>query len=120
MTREAAANGGAETRLAVYGTLAPGERNHHVLAGLRGTWTNGVVHGERHPTGWGMTYGHPALVWDPDGPPVPVRVLHSSDLPAHWARLDAFEGDGYRRIVVPVTIGDRSEPANIYVLKSDR
>jgi hypothetical protein len=62
-----------------------------------------------------MTYGFPALVWRADGPPVPVRLFESPDLPRHWARLDAFEGEAYRRIVVPVEIGANRVEANIYV-----
>jgi gamma-glutamylcyclotransferase (GGCT)/AIG2-like uncharacterized protein YtfP len=33
---------------------------------------------------------------------VAVVVFESADLPNHWARLDDFEGDGYRREVVSV------------------
>lgn len=32
-----------------------------------------------------------------------MQLFESPDLPAHWARLDAFEGDGYRRVVAAVT-----------------
>ena len=35
----------ANTRLAVYGSLAPGECTHHVIAHLRGVWSAGVVRG---------------------------------------------------------------------------
>lgn len=108
---------GAETRLAAYGSLQPGEASYHVLADLPGTWERGTVCGRLHETGWGMTFGFPALVWDPDGPRVPVQVFTSRELPAHWARLDAFEGDAYRRIVVPVRLGTERVPANIYVLR---
>jgi gamma-glutamylcyclotransferase (GGCT)/AIG2-like uncharacterized protein YtfP len=107
----------AATRLAVYGTLAPGEINHAVVADLRGVWTRGVVRGRLHPTGWGMTHGFPALQWDPDGPPVAVHVLTSPDLPSAWPRLDRFEGEAYRRIVVPVTSGEATLLANIYVAR---
>lgn len=107
--------GPVDTRLAVYGTLAPGEVNHGVVAGLAGTWEPGVVHGRLHPAGWGMTYGFRALRWDPDGPAVPVQVLTSPALPAAWARLDRFEGDAYRRIVVPVTHKGATVLAHIYV-----
>ncbi len=33
-------------------------------------------------------------------------MLVSEELPRAWARLDAFEGPGYRRIVVEVTLDD--------------
>jgi gamma-glutamylcyclotransferase (GGCT)/AIG2-like uncharacterized protein YtfP len=116
-SRARADDGGPETRLAVYGTLRPGEANHHMLADLPGTWERGTVRGRLHRTGWGMTFGFPALIWDPGAPPVPVQVLTSRELPAHWARLDAFEGNAYRRVVVPVRIGADSVLANVYVLR---
>jgi gamma-glutamylcyclotransferase (GGCT)/AIG2-like uncharacterized protein YtfP len=47
---------------------------------------------------------------------VPVDVLESPDLPAHWARLDAFEGEGYRRVIAEVQTNERPLPASIYVL----
>lgn len=103
-------------RLAVYGTLAPGEVNHHEVEDLVGTWHPGFVRGVFTPQGWGTTYGFPALRWDPDGPPVPVQVLVSPDLPDHWQRLDEFEGPGYRRILVPVEdeAGRLLTVANLY------
>ncbi|HZF68995.1 MAG TPA: gamma-glutamylcyclotransferase [Gemmatirosa sp.] len=88
--------------LAVYGTLAPGKPNHHVVAPLGGAWTQGVVEGELSPVGWGVTLGYPAFRPRSGGAPVAVHVLTSARLPAAWARLDAFEGAEYRRILVPV------------------
>ncbi len=91
-----------EQKLAIYGTLAPGEVNHSQIAGIPGTWAEGFVHGDLQMTGWGVEHGFPALTWRPDGPRVPVKLFASPDLERHWRRLDAFEGDGYRRILVPV------------------
>lgn len=88
--------------LAVYGTLAPGRPNHHVIAPLGGEWTDGVVEGELSPAGWGATLGYPAFRPQAGGDAVPVRVLTSARLPEAWWRLDAFEGPEYRRILVPV------------------
>jgi gamma-glutamylcyclotransferase (GGCT)/AIG2-like uncharacterized protein YtfP len=107
---------GAGHRLAVYGSLAPGEVNHAQLAGLSGTWRDGSVRGDLLEAGWGATLGFRALVWRADGPEVPVKLFESDELPAHWARLDAFEGEGYRRIVVPVRMAEGEVGANIYVL----
>src|SRR3954452_19168242 len=39
--------------LAVYGTLAPGEPNYHVVAPLGGEWTSGFVEGDLLAVGWG-------------------------------------------------------------------
>jgi gamma-glutamylcyclotransferase (GGCT)/AIG2-like uncharacterized protein YtfP len=103
-------------RLAIYGSLAPGEQNHSVLKGLSGIWSKGVVSGERHATGWGYTHGFPAIIWNSSGYKIEVKVFHSYDLRQHWRRLDRFEGIEYRRILVPVQDEAGVLVANIYVL----
>jgi gamma-glutamylcyclotransferase (GGCT)/AIG2-like uncharacterized protein YtfP len=106
----------APTRLATYGSLAPGRVNHGELAGLDGTWTAGTVRGRLAPEGWGAALGFPGLVLDPEGEDVAVFVFSSPDLPRRWPRLDAFEGDGYRRVVAEVRTPDGPLDACIYVL----
>ena len=98
-------------RLAVYGTLAPGRVNHHQLAGLSGTWREGTVRG-RVVAAEG---GHKALILDPLGAAVEVFLFESPDLADHWARLDAFEGAGYQRVLTRVNTGNESVDAWIYV-----
>ena len=99
-----------DTRLAIYGTLAPGRVNHHQISALSGNWKRGTVQGKFFSSGWGAELGFPGLILDPLGPSVDVDLFESMDLPAHWARLDEFEGSGYRRVVTPVNTaeGDRS------------
>lgn len=101
-------------RLAVYGTLAPGRPNHHQLSNLRGAWRTGIVNGKLVAEGWGAELGYPALILE-DGQPVEVQLFESADLPAHWQRLDAFEGEGYRRVAVTVTTDTGTIDAWIYV-----
>ena len=108
-----------ETKLAVYGTLAPGEVNHWQLAGIQGTWSDGFVRGDLQHTGWGAEHGFPALAWRPDGERVPAKLFVAADLERHWRRLDEFEGDGYRRILVPVEDdGGIIAVANLYADRS--
>ena len=95
--------------LAVYGTLAPGQPNHHVVAPLGGEWTGGLVEGDLFPVGWGATLGYPAFRPRAGGAAVAVQVLTSSLLAAAWPDLDHFEGPEYRRILIPVF---RSLPAD--------
>ena len=108
----------AGRHLAVYGSLAPGKRNHAVVESIHGDWLDGVVRGTLHNAGWGSGKGYPGMTWDPDGHPVPVRVLISRALVDHWQRLDDFEGSGYRRILVPVdTENGALLIANIYEVR---
>lgn len=105
-----------ERRLAAYGSLQPGEPNHELVASLVGAWTPGTVRGMLHDRGWGAREGFPALVWDPQGEAVPVQIFESRALPAHWERLDAFEGPGYRRILAPVETGGALRVCHLYEL----
>jgi gamma-glutamylcyclotransferase (GGCT)/AIG2-like uncharacterized protein YtfP len=93
---------GTGERLAVYGSLAPGRQNHHIVEPHGGTWTTGVVEGDLLRYGWGAAIGFPALYPRPGGPAVSVHLLTSSALRRTWADLDAFEGAEYRRVLVPV------------------
>ena len=109
-----------DTRLASYGTLAPGRPNHHELAGLEGHWRNGIVKGRLVAEGWGATLGYPALMLDPSGSAVEVSLFESADLLRHWPRLDAFEGPGYRRVIARVETEDGTVEAWIYVSAEDQ
>jgi len=91
-------------RLFVYGTLAPGRANAHMLAGVPGTWEPATARGALYPEGWGAAQGYPGFVPDEAGEEVHGLVFSSDALAAHWARLDAFEGEGYARVLVPVTL----------------
>ncbi len=111
-------NASADTRLATYGTLVPGRVNDHQLADLNGIWRQGTVLGRLVDAGWGAALGCPGLILDPSGRHIDVHVFESPELPAHWPRLDAFEGAGYRRVVTQVTTSDGDLGAWIYVLAS--
>ncbi len=106
----------AEHRLATYGTLGPGRPNHHQLSGLKGEWSSGWVRGELHQEGWGARQGFPGLILNPAGETVTVDIFSSEELALHWPRLDAFEGEGYRRVVTAVSTPEGAVEACIYVL----
>jgi gamma-glutamylcyclotransferase (GGCT)/AIG2-like uncharacterized protein YtfP len=107
----------AAHRLATYGTLAPGRVNHHHVSALEGHWLRGEVRGALIAEGWGSEYGFPGVVLDESGESVVVDVLESADLPAHWARLDEFEGPGYQRVITIVSASHGPIEACIYVLR---
>ncbi len=108
----------AHTRLATYGTLAPGRANNGQLADLKGTWRQGTVRGKPVEEGWGANLGYPGLILDPSGQVVDVFVFESLDLPHHWSRLDKLEGAGYRRVVTQVRTEDGDLDASIYVINA--
>lgn len=105
-----------DTRLAIYGSLAPGRVNHHQISGLAGTWLRGTVRGKLFSSAWGAALGFPGLILDPLGPSIDVYLFESLDLPQHWARLDEFEGTGYRRVVTTVNTEEGERSAWIYEL----
>ncbi|MCE7984667.1 MAG: hypothetical protein DYG89_26140 [Caldilinea sp. CFX5] len=88
--------------LAVYGTLAPGRANHHIVAPLGGEWTDGVIEGDLLPVGWGASLGYPAFRPRVGGAVVAVQVLTAPLLATAWPTLDRFEGAEYQRILAPV------------------
>lgn len=102
--------------LAVYGTLAPGRPNHHIVAPLGGEWTEGVIEGDLHPVGWGATLGYPAFRPHAGGPAVAVHVLTVPALATDWPRLDHFEGPGYRRVLVPVFTPGPPDERRLYTV----
>ena len=89
-------------RLFVYGTLAPGRPNAHVLADVPGEWEPAAVTGTLLPEGWGAAVGYPGIVLDEQGGEVKGFLFSSESLAEHWARLDEFEGEGYERVLTPV------------------
>lgn len=105
-------------RLFVYGTLAPGRANHEVLASIPGSWDAATLKGILFDEGWGAKLGCPGIVPDATGDEVDGFVLSSTDLPQHWQRLDAFEGEGYERVPVTVRIdGTGAVDAWVYALR---
>lgn len=105
-------------RLFVYGSLAPGRDNAHVLAELAGTWEPAVASGTLRAQGWGAALGFPGIVLDPQGGDVSGLVFTSDALDQHWARLDAFEGEGYVRVLANVRLDDgRRVEAYVYALR---
>jgi len=90
--------------LFVYGTLAPGEVNAHIMDGMDGEWRKASVRGTKNNIGWGVHKGFPGFKPDEDGDVVNGLVFISPDLPANWVRLDEFEGADYKRISIKTTL----------------
>ena len=105
-------------RLFVYGTLAPGRPNAHVLADVSGSWEPGIVEGTLYQEGWGAAAGYPGIVLNDNGAEVRGFIFSSEELAAHWARLDEFEGEGYQRVLTKASLEDGTVvQAYIYELR---
>jgi len=105
-------------RLFVYGSLAPGQANAHVLADVPGTWQPATVRGKLFSEGWGAAIGYPGIIPDESGDEVPGLVFSSEALSRHWPRLDEFEGEGYERVQIKATLEDGTlVDAFIYALR---
>lgn len=106
--------------LAVYGTLGPGEVNHWLVKPIKGTWCEGTVQGYVFDITWGPADGYPGFVPDDDGHTVTVSVIRSDELAKHLSNIDDFEGDGYERKPIAVTLDDGTTiDAWIYIALTD-
>jgi gamma-glutamylcyclotransferase (GGCT)/AIG2-like uncharacterized protein YtfP len=108
-------------RLFVYGTLAPGRSNAHVLAPIPGEWEPATVTGTLVAEGWGAAAGYPGIILDEHGAEVAGFLFSSDALAEHWRRLDAFEGEGYERVLTTVTRRDGTAvEAYVYALAASQ
>lgn len=105
-------------RLFVYGTLAPGGPNVHILEKIGGSWQSASVRGKRYQEGWGATLGYPGIVINETGEEVAGFLFSSTQLTEHWESLDEFEGEGYERILTTAELssGNKVE-SSVYALK---
>ena len=107
-------------RLFVYGTLAPGRPNAHVLADVPGTWEPATVTGTLLAEGWGAAEGYPGIILSEQGDAVEGLLFSSDSLAEHWARLDEFEGEGYERVLTTVQRKDGAVvDAYVYALRGN-
>ena len=108
------------TALAVYGSLAPGGKNHWVLRSIDGDWMPGTVRGFEFEITWGPAEGYEGFLPDDHGNQVSVMVLLSDRLDKNWRSVDEFHGEGFVRQIVPITLGDETViHASIYTALTD-
>jgi gamma-glutamylcyclotransferase (GGCT)/AIG2-like uncharacterized protein YtfP len=97
-------------KLLVYGTLAPGEVNHSVIADVPGKWQDCRLQGEI-----GTSSDLPILSLHTSGKEMCAKFFMSDKLPDHWQRLDQFEGSSYWRSLVPVQTENGMAICNAYL-----
>ena len=106
-------------RIFIYGSLAPGRDNEHVMADIPGKWEPATVTGRLLQEGWGAALGFPGIVLDEQGSEVQGFLFSSEHLSEHWTRLDEFEGEGYERVLTKAVMDDGDVvEAYIFCLKS--
>ena len=98
-----------DTKLVVYGTLAPGEPNYSEISDINGKWENCSINGNIH-----ISHGFPAFVWNQTGTIHNVQMFTASELHDRWDRLDSLEGKYYKRILVPAQTPNGLTIANCY------
>ncbi len=104
--------------LFVYGTLGPGKPNEHILKAIGGTWEAASVKGYLKEEGWGAEMGYPGIILDDAGDKVEGYIFSSEKLEEHWDKLDAFEGEEYKRVLAEFETGNgKIVKAYIFVLK---
>jgi gamma-glutamylcyclotransferase (GGCT)/AIG2-like uncharacterized protein YtfP len=105
-------------KLFVYGTLAPGQPNEHLLSGIGGRWEPTTLKGHLHQVVGGPGIVYPAIVPDEKGKEVRGYIFSSPRLHKHWDRLDAFEGREYSRVLAKVrTKKNQSIEVHVYALR---
>ncbi|MCZ6875027.1 MAG: gamma-glutamylcyclotransferase, partial [bacterium] len=91
--------------------------NEHVLSAIGGSWDAASVTGSLREKGWGAAMGYPGIDLDEHGDEVQGFLFSSEKLSDHWAKLDAFEGKSYERVLTVVKLrGNRTVDAYIYTL----
>lgn len=105
-------------RLFVYGTLAPGKPNEHILKNIdsEGKWIKAIVKGQLFESGWGAAMGYPGIIPDKNGEMIEGLLFISDRLVNHWNTLDEFEGDGYERVII-TAIDDDANIVDAYIYK---
>jgi gamma-glutamylcyclotransferase (GGCT)/AIG2-like uncharacterized protein YtfP len=98
-----------ETRLIVYGSLAPGGSNAFLLAGFPGEWHRCYIRGHM-----GEYRGFKSFRYDPQGPEHAAWLLVSDELFRALPYLDDFEGEEYERIIIPAKVGETYLMAQVY------
>jgi len=90
------------------------------MESIPGSWQAATLRGTLIEEGWGVAMDCPGVIPTEDGELVEGFVFSSAYLEDHWARLDEFEGEGYKRVSVTVQIKEAENvEAYVYALNRD-
>lgn len=104
-----------DQKFVVYGTLAPGEINHSIILDIQGHWEDCKIIGELD-----KSKSIPYFNWNPKGQLIDAKLFSTAELPDCWKRIDRFEGEQYRRLLIPVLRERGIAIANCYVENLNR
>jgi len=78
-----------KSTLIVYGSLAPGESNHHIISHIDGVWSKAFIKGKIVDNGWLTRNGYPEFqrVHENDAEKLEVLAFISQDLHLHWEHI---------------------------------
>lgn len=98
-------------KLLAYGSLAPGQPNHHIMSDLGGTWIDCKIKGSIMKNE-GLQY----FKWDIHGEEIDVKLFTARKLKDKWKLLDRFEGPSYRRhLIIGRLSNGNLTIANVYL-----
>lgn len=87
---------GKESVLIIYGSLAPGEKNHHIISHIPGEWHRATIKGKIKDNGWSdnrSAYPEFNRVKDEsEAETIHVQAFISKELHQYWTDIDEFEG----------------------------
>ncbi|MEM7206401.1 MAG: gamma-glutamylcyclotransferase family protein [Pseudomonadota bacterium] len=106
--------------LFVYGTLAPGCPNEHIMNDIGGEWMPATVRGSLRQAGWGAEMGFPGIDLDDRGEEIAGYIFTSNNLADNWKTLDDFEGEQYSRVLTTASLdGGKIIETWIYQLRGE-
>ena len=99
-----------DRKLVTYGTLAPEEPNHDIVADLGGDWEKCSVEGDVADVD-----GLPVFDWKLGAARIEAELLVAPGLPKRWKQIDQFEGSSYKRRLITIITGTGVSVANVYL-----
>ncbi|MBE1302050.1 MAG: gamma-glutamylcyclotransferase [Alteromonadaceae bacterium] len=106
--------------LFVYGTLRPGHSNFNVISDISGTWYKASLQAFYFENGQGEYQPYPGVLLAENAfyhsasrskviTNINGYLLVADELSRYLGRLDAFEGDGYQRVIAHITCPEANE-----------
>jgi len=96
-------------KLVAYGSLRPGCANEMIVKNLDGDWQDCSLRGTIRQQGSLRFFR-----WDPRAGPIEAMLFTAPTLVDNWQRIDRFEGNRYKRHLVPAELNGMWLVANVF------